>query len=152
MHIAERFWQKVEKTSSCWLWIGALNTQGYGNFWDGTRYRRAHHVALELATGVPVPKDTVVLHICDNPRCVNPAHLQVGTQQDNIHDMIRKGRRGYTGLQGEKNPRAKLKPYQVREIRRLLDNGETRATVARRFRLGWTTVDRIMKRRSWKHI
>jgi hypothetical protein len=83
--LAERFWSKVEKTSSCWLWRGATNASGYGLSWDPTRQRpkRAHRVSYELSVG-PIPEGLVLDHLCRNPSCVNPAHLEPVTDRENI--------------------------------------------------------------------
>jgi hypothetical protein len=102
---AERFWQKVDKTSSpsgCWLWTGEKNNQGYGRFdlWENRRrYRRfAHRFVLELE-GVELRRGDVVMHGCDNPPCCNPDHLSVGTQTDNMRDAMAKGRMNLGGLE-----------------------------------------------------
>lgn len=93
--LAERFWEKVEKTEFCWLWHGSLHPKGYGQLTmrvDGkTVGRRAHHVAWELAYGSR-PKGLNICHHCDVRNCVRPSHLFAGTQKENIQDMIRKGR------------------------------------------------------------
>ena len=100
---ADRFWAKVKKTRNCWLWTAGCfnNPRGHGRSYgcfclgsrtDGTRKMHpAHRVAYELSVG-PVPADMKLLHKCDNPRCVNPAHLFLGTQRQNIADMVVKGR------------------------------------------------------------
>lgn len=86
--LKERFWEKVEKTPTCWLWLGAHNGK-YGKFWDGTKVVFAHRMAYELENG---PTNQLVLHSCDVPLCVRPSHLFVGSQSDNIQDCIQKGR------------------------------------------------------------
>ena len=92
----DRFWSKADKSGDCWLWAASKTESGYGKFgWrvDGRHtMARAHRVAWELTNG-PVPTNTNVLHRCDNPSCVNPAHLFLGSQTDNMRDMIHKGRR-----------------------------------------------------------
>ena len=92
----DRFLNLVEKTDDCWNWIGCLNAGGYGytSICKGKKKVRnivAHRRAYELFVG-PIPDDFLVLHKCDNPPCVNPNHLFIGTQKDNVADMFRKGR------------------------------------------------------------
>lgn len=85
-----RFWAKVDKTGDCWVWTAATNPKGYGQFYvEGMRL--AHRVSWILAHG-PIPDDLCVLHRCDHPPCVNPAHLFLGTYADNNHDRDAKGR------------------------------------------------------------
>ena len=91
-----RFWAKVQKTDSCWLWTAAKNRFGYGRFMLNGKVVRAHRVAWTLAYG-QIPEGagfhgTCVLHLCDNPMCVNPSHLVLGTQGENCRDMASKGR------------------------------------------------------------
>lgn len=92
LHI--RFWRYVDKSGAagCWLWTGSTS-KGYGQLstWGGEQNYKAHRLAWELMNG-PVPDGLVVRHKCDNPRCVNPSHLEVGTQKDNSMDTSRRGR------------------------------------------------------------
>jgi hypothetical protein len=95
--MAERFWAKVDKSGDCWLWTGGLASKGYGQVWVGFGKKcLAHRVAWELTHGTLPAHESYhgicVLHRCDNPRCVRPSHLFVGTIGDNIRDMHRKGR------------------------------------------------------------
>lgn len=92
----EKFWPKVIKLGpdDCWEWSGAKHPSGYGKVWLNLPElvcKAAHHASLIL-TGTDVPKGSVVMHSCDNPGCVNPNHLSIGTQQDNIKDKLAKGR------------------------------------------------------------
>lgn len=94
--MTERFMEKVEKTSSCWLWKGCCHERGYGYFYTGPEYSSrkmdyAHRVSLFLHKDER-HDDLCVLHSCDNPKCVNPEHLSWGTQKDNMKDMSNKGR------------------------------------------------------------
>jgi hypothetical protein len=86
-----RFWQKVDKTQSCWLWTGTINNKGYGRLNIGRVGFYVHRLSYQITNGVIEP-GMVVLHHCDNPRCVNPDHLSLGTQADNLADMRSKGR------------------------------------------------------------
>lgn len=114
---ADRFWSKVGRTGDddCWEWQASKFTSGYGQFGIGSRPWPAHRVSWVLANRRPIPRDYYVLHTCDNPGCVNPRHLFVGTHKDNMGDMIRKGRK--TASSGENHHRSKLTADQVAEIR-----------------------------------
>jgi len=87
----ERFWDKVQKTDTCWLWIGSTNQDGYGRFNIGGKLGGAHRYSFELHTG-EIPEGMHVLHTCDTPACVRPDHLFLGTHSDNMQDMYRKRR------------------------------------------------------------
>ena len=88
-----RFWSKVQTGDGCWKWDGAIASHGYGVLNVNGRIKRAHRVAWELLNG-PIPERAVVLHSCDTPSCVNPLHLSIGTQAQNLADMWAKGRAG----------------------------------------------------------
>ena len=90
--MTERFWAKVQKGGGCWLWTGARTSRGYGSFRVTGYSWSAHRLAYEFHWG-PVPAGLHVLHRCDNPRCVRPAHLYVGTPSDNLADALARGRR-----------------------------------------------------------
>lgn len=152
--VAERLWARTDKTSSphgCWIVAGsALPHSGHVQInrkSDGLPVIRAHRLAWELLVG-PIPDGLSVLHNCpggDNPRCVNPAHLWLGTQADNVHDAIRKGTYNVFGVQ-------KLNATQVREIRALALSGVLHRTIAAKFHLKRHTVSGIVGRRSWRHL
>ena len=94
-----RFWNKTKKQKSgCWEWTGSKFKSGYGQVRIKRKLARAHRIAWELVNG-PIPKGMCVLHRCDNPPCVNPDHLFLGTQSENMQDMVEKDRRGLTMLQ-----------------------------------------------------
>jgi len=94
--LEERFWAKVRRSEhGCWIWTGSQNSRGYGLISSGgtnSRTLYAHRVSYELTRGTIIPPNMDILHLCDNPPCVRPDHLQLGTRLDNIMDMLRKGR------------------------------------------------------------
>lgn len=92
--LEERFWPKVDKRCSdeCWVWRGGRYSRGYGRFFLAGKSARAHRIAWQLANGEAVPAGMIVCHSCDNPPCVNPSHLWLGTGTDNYADMVQKGR------------------------------------------------------------
>lgn len=87
----ERFFQKVSKTGSCWIWIGALNSKGYGSFAVGGKSMLSHRYSFLIHKG-PIPDGAIICHTCDTPACVNPEHLWAGTYRDNSLDMFDKDR------------------------------------------------------------
>lgn len=89
--LEERFWDKVKKTENCWLWKGAVNNKGYGKIGLGHGWVLAHRVSWILHNG-DIPNKLFVLHSCDTPGCVNPDHMSLGTQAENLADMWSKGR------------------------------------------------------------
>jgi hypothetical protein len=109
----QRFLSKVNKTETCWLWTGRVS-QTYGYFDVGGKARLAHRFAYELWKG-PIPDGMVMRHKCDEPTCVNPEHLETGTQQDNVDDCIERGRRRYN--KGQNHHNSKISDDEVREIR-----------------------------------
>jgi hypothetical protein len=89
-----RFWSKVDcgDPGECWEWTGSKTRAGYGRFWVGRKGTFATRISFELSTGTQIPEELFVLHRCDNPSCVNPSHLFLGTASDNQQDSVSKGR------------------------------------------------------------
>lgn len=149
----QRFWRKVDKGAhpkGCWEWRAARNPKGYGNFsLEGRRSINAHRFAYELSEGCS-PGELCVCHYCDNPSCVNPAHLFLGTVQDNMQDMIQKGRNN--PIHGEGHPSAKLNDSKVIEVRRLYAAGRSVRSLAKEYGLSWKAIGRIVKGTAWKHL
>jgi hypothetical protein len=148
--LAERFWAKVQRgeREDCWLWIGSIDTRGYGNVAaDGGRpLLRAHRVSYELNV-VPIPAGLVVCHRCDVRRCVNPAHLFVATQRDNVLDMLRKGRSNRPA--GERHKDAKLTVAHVQAIRA---DGRATREICAEYGIAPSTLYSIQWRETWKHF
>ena len=152
--LGERFWQKVfvQSPDECWEWQGYTNDSGYGQFRCGNgALLRAHRISYEIHKGA-IPDGLIILHKCDNPRCVNPDHLSVGTHADNIHDMDQKGRRINSPHYGESHGMSKLTAELVRQIRSLADSGVSYEEIGRRFAISANHAGRIAKRESWAHI
>jgi len=143
------FWTKVNKTEGCWEWRACLFKQGYGCFWDGARKKRvkAHRYSYEITVG-PVPAGALVLHKCDNRKCVRPDHLFTGNHQDNHDDMVRKGRRA--SFKADKSSTAKLTWTQVRRMRRLwAARRYTQRVLATMFGVSLSNVWLILSNRYW---
>ncbi len=134
----QRFWDKVniKNEDECWEWQAALLKNGYGFFGINRRMVLAHRVAWTLRNG-DIPNKMCVCHHCDNPRCVNPDHLFLGTQTDNLQDMARKGR--HVGNR-------KLTTTQIEEIKNLLSSGLSQGEIGKIYNVGHNTVSRIKLR------
>lgn len=145
----DRFFQKlIFGASDCWSWRGSVDQFGYGNFpFNGES--RAHRVSYRLFSG-NIPAGKMVLHKCDNRQCVNPDHLFIGTQQDNMQDMAKKGRGKYPRLFGSKNPMAKLTENQVSEIRAMVASGKLQKEACQKYGVSPMTVSRIIRNEAWK--
>lgn len=151
--LEERFWRWVKKTDSCWLWTGATTNCGYGVINDGTRKLvRTSRLSYSLANG-PIPDGKLVLHRCDTPACVNPAHLFIGTHADNTRDMYSKGRGVPPPLHcGVNQHLAKLTANKVRQIREMKLAGHTGVKLARQFGVSTTVISLVSRRQSWAHV
>lgn len=140
----------VEAENGCWLWPRATNKRGYGIFWAGRDRGKdtAHRISWEITNGRRVPTGMEVRHSCDNPPCINPAHLQLGTHQDNMDDRSRRLRQA----RGESTPRARVTMADVEIMRGLHMQGVTVAEISRRFSMSPSGVRSIVKRKTWKHV
>lgn len=144
--IAEKFWSKVEKTSDCWIWLGAKHAKGYGHIHLGNTVEKAHRVSYRINFGT-IPFGMFVLHRCDNPGCVNPDHLFLGTNEDNMADMKAKGRGN--APRGEAQHLSRLSEAAVLSIR---GSAETGRRLARAYSVSPQTICDVRKRKTWKHI
>lgn len=171
--VAERLWEKVQKTDGCWLWTGALNkapgakwSYGVIGIGGGASSRLVHRLSWELANG-PIPVGMSVCHHCDVPNCVRPDHLFLGTAADNARDMIEKGRNASLRLPrpsmrkprshrynlGEDNAAAKLTAAQVLELRDRHSRGDvTQRQLAKDYGVSPQLVWAILSRRVWADL
>jgi hypothetical protein len=164
----ERFWKHVNKTNTCWIWTGermkekpihirkGIKQLPYGIFYlinpaknNKMKQVKAHRYSWEIHKG-PIPEGLFVLHKCDNPPCINPSHLFLGTNLDNIKDMVAKGRN--KGAKGTRNCKAKLTEDQVREIREACRQGATDATIASQYNVSAGAVWFIRYNVTWQHV
>lgn len=150
--LEERFWSRVNKTKTCWLWTASCK-KGYGQIWDGTKISAAHRLAWEIANG-PITGGLWVLHKCDVRACVRPSHLFLGDVADNQRDMKNKGRRkGIRSVFGEDHGMAKLCESQVLEIRELAEAGIwSKRKIARYYGVAHPLISMIHKRKVWRHL
>ena len=147
----ERFWVKVDKSAGdegCWNWTATRINDGYGHFWLRDRLVLSHRLSAAMA-GLDV-KSLVVCHKCDNPACVNPAHLFTGTQADNNRDRSVKGRNG--NLTGSANGRSKLTEEDVSEIKARLRAGELQRSIVKDFGVTEQQVSSIKLGKTWSHV
>ncbi len=142
---------KIDEQTGCWIWQLALDSWGYGVTQYNKRMILAHRAAWIVSSGHSIPKGMCVLHRCDRPSCINPAHLFLGTLQDNSDDMKRKGRSHLCGHNGEKHPQVKLTLAQVREIRRI-GKSEKAVVVGKRYGVNYRTISGIRNNRIWKNV
>jgi len=170
--VLARFWSKVAvgRDSECWHWKAGTTAFGYGNFYlpKATQPVGAHRFAFEVASGSKIPPGMFVCHSCDNPRCVNPAHLFLGSQKDNVGDAWRKGRLPAPPvMRGDANPQRKNPAQPARgartaaafltddEVLRILQKRAAGASVQElmaEFGASKSTIGFIVTGRSWKHI
>ena len=168
----DRFWDRVDDAdgdaNQCWEFRGHVANHGYPNFWyisetqldpetgkPRKRYITAHRFSalIEPRLGTKInAQGACVMHHCDNKTCVNPNHLTVGTQKDNIHDMLAKGRENYVCKKGSENGRAKLTELQVREMRSLYVPGVvTYREIGEQYNVSEDSV-RYAITKGWKHV
>ncbi len=149
----QNFWKKVDKSGDCWLWTASKNIHGYGKFNINGKMKSSHRVSCEIENG-PIADGLCCLHKCDNPRCVRPSHLFIGTYADNMADMSEKGRCNKTDkARGEKQGNAKLDEKSVLEIRSLHKSGAyTQQKISEIYLVSPSRISEIVNKISWAHI
>lgn len=147
--IEQRLWARslVSIPDACWPYLGYCGSGGYGWIKMNRKLKPAHRVAWILVNG-PVPDDMLVCHRCDNPPCVNPGHLFLGTNNENMADMVGKSRQAH----GEGHGRARLSAAQVLSIRARHTDGESLGRLAREFGVAVSTIQAVTSGRRWKHL
>ena len=134
-------------SSGCWEWGGTLERSGYGRAWREGRNQLAHRVSLKIR-GVDVPNSVVVMHHCDNRKCVNPNHLKISTQSENMLDASRKGR--LYRVSGAQHPNAKLTEEKVAQMRQLRAVGVSWARIATAFGVAASTARNAILGVNWR--
>lgn len=178
-NLVDRFWEKVNVTNQddCWEWTAEIDKGGYGVFSMNSKNRKAHRVSWELTYG-KIPAGLLVCHHCDNPKCVNPTHLFLGTTLENMLDRNIKGRqasgdrsgarikrhRMARGDQhgfilhpesvprGSRNGLAKLTEKQVKEIKKSLRNSVPQVNIAKQYGVRPPAIWKIANRLTWNHV
>jgi len=146
----ERFWTHVEKLEGCWNWKSSTSPFGHGMFkLSKDNLVFAHRYSWCLFNG-EIPDGMQVLHKCDNPRCVNPDHLFLGTQATNVQDMVNKGRAKGGSFRGSNNPKAKLTEGQVEEIKDRYEQGEAARLLYEEYGISKAHFYRIVNNTAWR--
>lgn len=138
---------EVNELSGCWEWLGGRYDDGYGMFRFGGTTGQAHRYSWELSHG-EIPDSALVCHSCDNPSCVNPEHLFLGTPGVNMEDKVQKGRQA----KGVEFSSAKLTDASVLEIRNLVHGGAKRVLVADQFGVSSALISLVCTGKTWKHV
>ncbi len=143
----ENFWTFVEKKDNgCWEWKGATVVGGYGTLTFNNKNYRAHRISFDMVNG-EIARGLLVLHKCDNPPCVNPSHLSIGTNDDNMKDAAIKNRMSF----GEHRWNSKLKASDIPKIKKLKGSGMSQSRIAKLFNIDQAVISRIMNGKVWRH-
>lgn len=148
--IIDKFYSRIEfrDNSDCWWWTGPKTPSGYGCFAPKHKVMYStHRLAWEINKG-PIPTGMHICHICDNPPCVNPDHLFIGTNQDNVNDRVAKGRQ----QRGQSHGQSILTEDHITQIRALVHYGVKQTTLARMFGVKRSTVNEAVLYHTWRHI
>lgn len=141
------FWNKVRKSDSCWEWIGQLNHAGYGMFRKGNKLARAHRISFSMSN--QLSDSDIILHSCNNRKCVNPKHLRIGSQKENFHDSILAG----TAPICENNGQSKLTKEEVSKIKEMyIPRKFGCVKISRFFNISRRQVSRILSGEAWRFV
>jgi len=148
IHSAEdMFWFYTDVQDGCWNWTSNIQSKGYGTLTWQRKMTYAHRLSYEIHYG-PIPSGAFVCHTCDNPSCVNPEHLFIGSPKDNSSDMVAKNRQ----CKGSAFPQSKLTTRDIKEMRRLRNNGYTYQRLADRYKISKSHARHCVNKRYWKHV
>jgi hypothetical protein len=149
MTLEDHFWKNVDKTGDCWIWMGTKHQRGYGFFFKAGNGVLAHRWIMGATE-----RTQFVCHKCDNPSCVRPDHLTIGTARHNTQDSIRKGRfcQDHWFRKGVNHKHAKLTEEQVLEVKMSPRGWGVAPSLARKFGVDSSTIKAIWEGRSWKHV
>lgn len=150
--LRKRFWMRVKigLENECWEWTGNRESRNYGRIKVNGVVLKAHRASVIIKTNQMIPEGLMVCHSCDNPPCVNPNHLWIGTNLDNQIDAMNKGRK--KTARGEKARGAKLTEKKVLEIREILKTGICQRRIAEKYGMAYSAITYIKQRKTWNHI
>ena len=144
----QRILDRVEgdlQEDSCWNTTGHHDKDGYSKVWVHPTYKSSHRIMYEVFNGSPIPPGMVVRHKCDNPSCVNPNHLEIGTQKENQEDKSNRG----NSTRGSKSHLSKLTEEQVREIKNRIENGERNMEIYKDYGVSRDLISKIRTGKLW---
>ena len=149
--IEQRLLDGIEKDpkTNCWEWQKATTANGYGHLWCNGKLEYAHRISAMLYLNFNISSKMCVLHKCDNKPCINPKHLFIGTNQDNVTDKMKKGR----GTIGEKHGLARLTEIQIRQIKKeYVPRIKTARALAKKYKVSQKHIYQIVHNKRWRHI
>lgn len=151
--LEERFWKfvvKGESVNDCWEWVGSKSARRYGHLGKGQKLLKAHRYSWELHNNQQVPDGMSICHKCDNPECTNPLHLFVGTHQENMDDMMAKGRR--PPITGTRQWKCRFTEEQVIDIRSMHTDGHSRKEICDKYNANSSIIGKIVNGKLWRHL